>query len=94
VSIKDELDRTRSRIANHQQAIQTLQAHGRAVALKSLGIEKGERIIVIIRNKDVEAEVTGVDGWDYSPRPRVSMIRKDGTLGERSPGYFSEWRKK
>ena len=65
-------------------------------ALRHLGLSIGDRIIVTTRGVMVECSVTGVKGAAYSdnPWPIVVKIKKDGTVGAQSLGYYREWRKK
>ena len=95
MSIKDKIDRTKSLIKNHKVAIKNLEDHGRALALKSTGLEVGDRIIVSDRGREYEVEVTGVRYWTMLPPPiKGFRVNKDGAVGKQSAGYISEWRKK
>ena len=93
MSIKDEIDRTKSQVDAHRAAIVRLEAHGRALALKSLGLTVGDRIMVTSKRPSFEAEVTGVEWWDFRPTPRAMKIKKDGTASEKSAGWIDKWEK-
>ena len=96
MSIENEINRTKSQIANYKEKIRGLEEHGENLALLSLGLSIGDRIIVEgghVR-RAFEAEVIGVESWSQAPRPKAMKIKKDGTVGEQSAGYISKWRKK
>ena len=90
-----KIDNIKSQIGQYRQRICELEAQGKQAALEVMGLKVGDRIIVAGRTGDFEAQVTGVDCWDFSPRPTAVKIKKDGTAGNQSVGYIGarEWRK-
>lgn len=91
-----KIDNIKSQIGQYKQRIRELEAQGKQATLEVMGLKVGDRIIVAGRNGDFEAQVTGVDHWDFSPRPTAVKIKKDGTAGSQSVGWIGarEWRKR
>lgn len=91
-----KIDNIKSQIGQYKKRIRELEAQGKQAALEVMGLKVGDRIIVAGRKGDFEAQVTGVDHWDLSPRPTAVNIKKDGTAGSQSVGWIGlrEWRKR
>ena len=94
MSVEDEINRTKSRIMDHRADIRNLESHGQRLALKLLGLEIGDRIIVTDRGKDTEVVVSGVRNWGNNPAPIGMIVKKDGNPGMTSKQFIYSWRKK
>ena len=91
-----KIDNIKLQIGQYKQRIRELEAQGEQAALEVMGLKVGDRIIVAGRKGYFEAQVTGINHWDFSPRPTAVKIKKDGTVGSQSVGWIGsrEWRKR
>ena len=91
-----EVMEIRSQIGQIRKKLQDARARLADAALREIGLQIGDRIIVDRRGVDVECSVSGVEVSEYNgdPKPLAVIVKKDGTSGVQSVGYFRGWRKK
>jgi hypothetical protein len=91
-----EINAIKSEIGQLEAKQRDAKIRLRDASLRYMGLEIGDRILVVKRGKEIECAVSGVYTSLGEPRVEATRVKANGEIGSQSAGWIGNgnWRKK